>query len=171
MDSILHLDAAFFQNLLVQWGATVVLFAFLGYFLYKPVLKFMNDRTEGIEKNIEEAEQNMADAKALKAEYSEKMSNIMAERNEILEKANKDARANEANIIAKAREEAQVIKDRALLDIEREQAKAEDDMKTQIIEISTLMAQKYIEESISAETQNRLLDEVIKDMEGAKWPS
>lgn len=168
--TIISFDKQMLGTLIIQLIVTAVLFFIIGKILYNPVLEFLHKRSEGIKNDLENAENSMKEANALKLEYEGKIKNIESERSEILEKAHKDARNNEAEIIAAAKTEATTIKERALLDIEREKAKAQDEMKTQIIEISSLMANRFVAEKIDMETQNKLLNEVIEDLGDAKWP-
>ena len=58
-----------------------------------------------------------------------------------------------------------------MVDIQREQEKAKDEIKKQIIEVSSLMAGKFVAASIDQNEQNKLVDEVISDLEEVKWLS
>lgn len=169
MDRMLGFDAAFLVSIGFQLLNTGIIIAILGYFLYEPVKKFLHDRQTRVEKQIMDAENIEKEAETLRADYEQKISKINVEKTEILEEARKRATVLEAEIISEAKEEARKIKDRALLDIEREQEKAKDDMRTQIIELSTAMASRYVEVNIDSETQNKLLDEVISGLGEIKW--
>lgn len=72
-------------------------------------------------------------------------------------------------IITEAEREALQLIKRANIEIEREESKATDDIKTQIVEISTLLAGRYITTSADTNTQNRLLEEMIEDLGDAEW--
>ncbi len=169
MDRMLGFDTQFLIGIGFQLLNTGIIVGILAYFLYEPVKKFMAERQARIEKQINDAEKLEKDALALKEEYEQKLSKINVERTELLEDARKRAGQTEAEIIAKAKEEANKIKERAMLDIEREQEKAKDEMRTQIIELSTTMASRYVQANIDNETQNKLLDEVISDLGEIKW--
>ena len=84
----------------------------------------------------------MAQAQALKKEYEEKLKNIESERTAILQEARTTALKNSQIIISDAKTEATAIKDRANLEIERAEEKAKDDIKKQIVQVSTLMSEK-----------------------------
>ena len=56
-----------------------------------------------------------------------------------------------------------------MLDIEREQAKVQDEVKKQIIKVSTAMSEKFIAAKISESEQEKLVEETIRDLEGVKW--
>jgi len=54
-------------------------------------------------------------------------------------------------------------------DIEREQERARDEVKKQIIEISSLMASRFVSANMDDSTQKKLLNEAIADLGDAKW--
>ena len=64
-----------------------------------------------------------------------------------------------------------VNKAKAEADIRLEQEKVKDEMKTQMIDVSTLMASKFVALSIDEAKQNEIIDEVIKEMGDVQWLS
>lgn len=162
-------DAQTFYAWIMQLINTGVLVALLSYILYEPVVKFLNNRTSRIQESITNAEEMLENAQKMKALYEEKLKGIDAERVQILEVANKRAKDMENDIITSAKQEASTIKTRALSDIELEKEKAFNEMKSQIIDISSIIAQKYVSQNINKDMQNKLLDEVISDLGDATW--
>ena len=153
----------------IQLINTGVLVYLLSKILYEPVTNFLDKRTKRIQDTITNAETSLAEAQKMKSLYEEKLKGVEAERVQILEATNKRAKEVESEIIATARTEALNIKTRATTDIELEKEKAFNDMKAQIIDISSILAQKYVVENIDEKTQNKLLDEVISDLGDATW--
>ena len=109
----------------------------------------------------------MAQAQALKKEYEEKLKNIESERTAILQEARTTALKNSQIIISDAKTEATAIKDRANLEIERAEEKAKDDIKKQIVQVSTLMSEKFVAAKMTEDEQNKL--ETISDLEEIEW--
>ena len=70
---------------------------------------------------------------------------------------------------AEAKAEAENIHTRAMTDIKREEEKAKDEIKKQIIEVSSLVSGKFIAAKMTEEEQNKLVDDTISDLEGVKW--
>ncbi|MGN1318385.1 MAG: F0F1 ATP synthase subunit B [Lachnospirales bacterium] len=161
------------QQTLIQIGIqilnTAVLCAILSWLLYKPVTKFLNARKEKIANQIDTAEQKLADADKLKSEYEAKLKNIEEEKRSILDKARAAANKNSQEIISEAKSEAENIRNRAALDIQREQEKAKDEIKNQIVEISSLISGKFISANMTDEEKNKLIDDTISDLEGVEW--
>lgn len=162
---ILTLDKQLLYQLLFQLINVFILCLILSRVLYKPVLNFLNKRGERIKNEIELAAAKMEEADKLKLEYEMKLKNTEKEKTEILEEALKLAKISKQDIIAEAKEEAEAIRQRAMLDIQREEERAKDEIRKQIIEVSTLIASKLIEKTIDDETQNKIIDEAISGLE------
>ncbi len=161
------------QQTLIQVGIqilnTIILCAVLSWLLYKPVTKFLNARKEKIAAQIDSAEEKLAAANKLKADYEARLKNIEAEKISILDSARAAANKNSQQIISAAKSEAENIRNRAMLDIQREQEKAKDEMKNQIVEISSLISGKFIAANMTEEEKNRLIEDTISDLEGVQW--
>ena len=139
--------------------------------LYGPVKEYLAKRTARIEAQIADAATRLDEAEGFKNEYTTKLGQIDTERVSILDSVKKRALTDEAAIIKKANEMAEQLKIRANDDISREKDKANYEMKRQILELSTMLAARYISEKIDADHQNKLLDDIIEEMRGAKWQS
>lgn len=163
------------KQLLIQIGIqlinTGILCFVLSKLLYSPVLNFLNARKERVASQINEAEAKLKEAESLKAQYEAKLKDIDNERNEILESARDSAKKNSRQIISDARKEADLIKNRAEKDIANEREKAKDDIKKQIIEVSSEMSRRYIAKEISAAEQEQLFEDTLKELEDLEWTS
>lgn len=166
---VIMLDQQTLMQIAIQLVNTCILCFALSKLLYKPVTKFLNARKERVANQIDTAQNRLNEAEALKAEYEEKLKNIEVEKNTILEKARVQAKANGQQIVAEAKAEAENIHTRAMTDIKREEEKAKDEIKKQIIEVSSLVSGKFIAAKMTEEEQNKLVDDTISDLEGVKW--
>ena len=77
----------------------------------------------------------------------------------------------ENEIVAEAKEEAARIITRANNEIELERNRALDDMKQEMIQIASLMAQKAVAASITTDIQDTLVEETLKEMGESTWLS
>lgn len=168
---VIMLDQQTLIQIAIQIINTCILCFALSKLLYKPVTNFLNARKEKIAQQIDSAEAKLSEAEALKAEYENKLKNIDAEKNSILENARLQANKNGQQIIAEAKTEAENIHSRAMTDIKREEEKAKDEIKKQIIEISSMVSGKFIAANMTEEEQNKLVDDTISDLEGVEWQS
>ena len=71
-----------------------------------------------------------------------------------------DAKEEASRIIKRAREEAELEKKHAM-----------DDMKQEMIQIASLMAQKAVAASITTDIQDKLVEETLKEMGESTWLS
>ncbi len=166
---VIMLDQQTLIQFAIQLVNTCILCFALSKLLYKPVTEFLAARREKIENQIDSAQAKLDEAEALKAEYENKLKNIESEKNYILEKARAQANKNSQQIIADAKQEAQTIHNRAMTDIKREEEKAKDEIRKQIIEVSAAMSGKFVSANISEEEQEKLVDETISGLEEVQW--
>ncbi|WP_058486018.1 F0F1 ATP synthase subunit B [Defluviitalea phaphyphila] len=166
---IISFDSQLLFSLGMQLLNTAILFAGLSYLLFKPVREFMEKRTQKIKSQIDEVKAEEKRVLEMKNEYESKLENVEEEANQILKEARRKALEKEQEIVEQAKEEANVIKDRALTDIEREKAKMQDEIKKEMIDIASLVASKLVASSIDDKKHNELIDEVIDQMGDVTW--
>lgn len=171
MDRMFGLDWQLLADSTLTIIAVFALFAIMSYFLFNPARKMLNDRKEKIRTELEDARTNMETAQGLKDEYEGKLKNVEKEAEGILSEARKKGLANEAQIIAQAKEEAARILDRARVEAELEKKKMSDDVKKEIISVASAMAGKVVSASIDTNVQDQLIDETLKEMGESTWLS
>lgn len=171
MTRLFDLDFQLLADSVLTLIAVMVLFFCVGYFLFEPARKVLEDRQTRIKTDIDTAAQEKEEALALKSEYEEKISQIDKEAEAILGEARKKALANEAKIVAAAKEEAARIIERANTEAELEKQKANDDIKKEIVTVASLMAGKIVAASIDETVSNGLIDETLKEMGENTWLS
>lgn len=171
MDRMFGLDWQLLADSTLTIIAVFALFAIMSYFLFNPARKMLNDRKEKIRTELEDARTNMETAQSLKDEYEGKLKNVEKEAEGILSEARKKGLANEAQIIAQAKEEAARILDRARVEAELEKKKMSDDVKKEIISVASAMAGKVVSASIDTNVQDQLIDETLKEMGESTWLS
>ena len=140
---------------------TVLLYFFLRKYLFVPVTKFMNSRTDSIQNQIKEAETRLETSEKLKVEYEKKISDSFEEGKKIIEDHRSKALAVSDEIMDEAKSEAEKIRERAKIDAEREKERVRDEMRRQIITLSLLAASKSIGEQINEEKHHTLIKEFI----------
>lgn len=167
--SILHFDKSFLFEVLFYWINIVVFIGILVFLLYKPVKRFMNQRAQRIENQLEQSGLELQNAQKLKEEYAAHLRHIDQDREQVLQLAHKKALERGDQIIAEARKEAESIYHRGIEELRQEQENALDDMKRQIVEISTLMAGRFVELSMDRATQDRYIDQAIENLGDGLW--
>ena len=151
--------------------AVFALFLTASHLLFNPAREFLQKRQDKIRDELDDAARNMADAKALKAEYEARLKEIDKEAESILGEARKKALANENKIVAQAKEEAARIIERANVEAELEKNKAADEVKREMVVLASLMAGKVVNAAIDTTVQDSLVEETLKEIGDSTWLS
>ena len=161
------------QQTFIQIAANIInvsaLAAVLAFLLYKPVRNMLHKRTSRIQGQLIQAEEELEKATELRHKYEQRMEDIEKEREDILAEARKLAADSSRRILSEAKKEADVIRERAAANVEMEWERAENDMRTAIIDVSAVMAEKFVSLAINKETHDRLFEETISNLEGMTW--
>lgn len=168
---LFDLDMQLFADAALMIIAVVALFLIMSYFLFNPAREFLKKRQDKIRTELEDAKNSQESAIALKAEYESKLKDVDKEAESILADARKRALANENRIVAAAKEEAAAIIDRARQEAELEKQKMADDVKKEIIAVAALMAEKVVTSKLDATIQDSLIDETLKEIGDSTWLS
>lgn len=171
MERLFDLDMQLIADATGMIIAIFVLYIAMSYFLFEPAKKVLQNRQDKIKNELDEAQSSMEQAKVLKEEYEAKLKNIEAEKEAILSEARKNALKNEGEIIAKAKEEAARIMERAHTEAMLEKQKVADDVKKEMITVASAMAGKVVAASMNAQIQEKLIDDTLKEIGDSTWLS
>ncbi|MDR2836603.1 MAG: F0F1 ATP synthase subunit B [Bacteroidales bacterium] len=150
---------------LIFWTTIIFLclLLLLRKFAWKPILGMINKRNQSIEEALNQAELARQEMKNLTANNEKIMAEARVERDNIL----KQAREVKDEIILQAKENAVAevlkIKRQAEIDIENQKAKAIEEMKNKILELSILVAEKVVRQELSTTTEHEILVNKILD--------
>lgn len=165
--SILAFDKSLLAGIGIQLFNVLLLTVALIWLLYKPVKKFMAERTERIKREIEKARTERDEALELREKYEKLIEEIEQEREDILLQAHKKAMEKSDQLLFDARRESEAMYNRALAELDVERKNIMDEMKKQMIEISLMVAGRFVEVSIDRQTQDRYIEEAFDDWEGS----
>ena len=129
----------------------VILFLIVKKFLYKPVCKMLKDRQELLEKQKEEARQNLEEAQSTKQELEKELEDAGQRAEEILAQATAQGQRRQEKITEDARAQADDIVRQAKVQAELVKKQAEAEIKAQIVEVSFTLGEKLIEREIKEE--------------------
>lgn len=169
MERLFNLDLQLIHDTVLLAIAVFVMFVLLSYLLFNPVRELLKKRQDKIRDDLDAAVQDKRDAAALRQDYEAKIRDIEKEAEAILSDARYRALQNEAKILEEAKEEANRIIERANGRIELERRRAADDMKREMIQIASLMAQKALSASVTAQIQNALVEDALKEIGDQTW--
>ena len=171
MERLINFDPQWISDVVITGINIFILFFAMSYLLFNPARDFLEKRRQKIAGDLETARSSKESAVALKAEYEEKLKTIDKEAEAILDEARKQAKKQEAEILEEARNEANLIIERANREIDLEKKKALEDVKTEIVSIASLMAEKAVAASMDINIQDSLIEETLKEMGESTWQS
>ena len=148
-------------DIIVSLANLVILYLLVKKFLYKPVKKMLENRQAAIEGDYAKANEARLQAEADKKAYEEKLSEAKTEADGVIQSAVSIAKARENEIIAEAKEKADAIVRKAEDNAALELKKAEESIKTEIVGVGTLLAEKLLEREISEKDNKELIDSFI----------
>ncbi|WP_314912813.1 F0F1 ATP synthase subunit B [Stomatobaculum longum] len=136
-------------------------------FLFKPIRRVLEERQKRADQNIRAAEQEKAEAEAVKAEYTKNMEQAREEAAGILERAKQDASQQADELLQSARSEAQALKAKAESDIRQEKKRALNEAKDEIGGLAMDIAGRVVEREIHEADHRALIDDFLQKVEDA----
>ena len=142
-----------------------VLIFLLAKFAWKPILSSLNEREEGIQNALDQAENARKEMQNLQADNEKMIKEARAERDAMM----KDARDIKESIIAEAKEEASeqatIMIENAKATIKQEQQAAVAELKKNVAELSISIAQQVVRKELtSQDEQLKLVEGLLKDV-------
>ncbi len=151
-------------QILVSLANLVLLFLMVKKFLYKPVVIMLEKRQNEIERDYSIAEEAKKTAMSDKTRYEEKLQSARLEADIIIKNAVNTADERKNEIIAEAKERAGGIVRNAESEAELQLKKAEEAIKEEIVEVSSLLAEKMLEREVSADDHKSFIDSFINSI-------
>ena len=148
-------------QILISLANLTILFLLLKKFLYKPVLKMLDERRAQIESDYSDAAKAKQSAESKDNELTSRLSNAKAEAEEIVKEAANTAKIRGDKIVEDARTTADSIIRQAEEDAELERKRVGETIKEQIVEVSTALAEKMLEREVNADDHKTLIDDFI----------
>ena len=143
----------------------LVLLFLLAKFAWKPILSSLDEREEGIQNALDQAENARKEMQNLQADNEKMIKEARAERDAMM----KDAREIKENIIAEAKEEAQeqtsIMIENAKATIKQEQQAAIAELKKNVANLSIDIAQELVRKELaSSDEQLKLVEGMLKEV-------
>ncbi len=145
-----------------------VLLAILSFFIYKPLLRVLDERKDRIakaEKNADKIEKQLAKTEELtKAEFQK----AQKQANEIIVHAKKSAKEVEDKLIADAKIKVEKIVEEGRTQIVKERDEATAKIQGEVTKIVLLATEKLLKREINAKDQERLVSDATKELASIK---
>jgi len=141
----------------------ILLFVILSLAAYKPIVKMLNDRQAKITESMEQAEKIRQETAHSEEEIRAHLENarkegqaVIAQATQIGERIKEEAKDN-------ARQEAESLIAKARTEIQLERDKTVEELRAEFADIAILAAEKVIKETVDKKKHRKLIDEVLKE--------
>ena len=142
----------------------LILFFLLRRILYKPVLNMLETRREKIRESLAAAETARAEAATRGKENEEIIARAHTEARQIVQRAEESARRREADILAKAQQEAAAVNERERQQIAYERQQAMSQLRDEVARLSLDIARRTVSASLINESaHSRIVNEVLEE--------
>ena len=152
-------------TMLFAWINLLILYIVLKKILFRPIKNMIDSRQKEVDDMYDNAHKAEESAEQMKADYEAKLKRANEESEEILKSAVRRAQLREEEILRDANAKAARTRARAEEQIELEKKKALNDIKDEISGIAADIAGAVIEREVSPDEHAEIIDAFIRDLD------
>jgi F-type H+-transporting ATPase subunit b len=153
-------------TILIQAINFLILIFLLSKFLFKPLTKFLADRSAGIAKSLAEAKAAHEAAARAQEEYQARIRETQREIAAIREQGQREAEAERQRLLKASRDEAERLVGQAKAEIEAETKRAKAALREEAAGIALAAAERLLGRSVTGDDQRRLAEQYVRDLGG-----
>lgn len=148
-------------QILISFCNLTLLFLIVKKFLFKPVLRTLENRQKELDLKYAAAEQDRKLAEQFRKEEEEKLSTADFRADEILQNAGAQAKRRSEKILEEAKEEANHMIRTAENEVRLERKKGTEQIREEIASVSVLLAEKILEREVDTEDHHALISSFL----------
>jgi F-type H+-transporting ATPase subunit b len=152
------------RTLLFQIVNFLVLMGLLYLFLFKPIKRFLAQRSDSIRKAYEDIEASKAEAQSKLSEYTDLISQAEHKIQQMREEARIEALQSRNQTLQEAKEEAKRLIQEGKEEIDWAVKGAREELRKEVVLLTAALAEKVIKRSLKQEDQQRLIQESIESL-------
>lgn len=145
-------------------GAFLVLLALMLWKGFPAVKKIMDERSEKIASDLDQADQAKVDAQAVKSQYEAELADAKSEASRIIEEARQQAESLRADLQVRAETDIAEMRTQASVDLEVARERAMGDLQAEVADIVVGAAERVVEANLDTEAQTRLIENYINQI-------
>ena len=149
------------KSLIVQGINFLILLFILQRLLYRPFLAKMEERTQAIQKALDEAQAARAEAARQQEENEARLRAAYAEAAAIRAQALKDAADEQKRLLDAARAESQRLVETTRAQVDADVRRAREELRREVADLATAVAEKLIRRSLRDEDHRRIVADAI----------
>ena len=161
MESLIETFHIDYKILIAQIVNFAIVFSVLYYFVLRPLLKVMHERTSKIEKSLDDAKDIENKLAQTKEEYNLIIANAKKEANEVLVRAQEVAEKKKQESIVKAKEEIGVIINQEKAKLQSEKAQTMKEIKKEVADLVVLSMEKILGEKMDEKKDKEMVKKII----------
>ena len=146
----------------------LVLLGLLAKFAWRPLLGALDSRQESIRKSLDDARLAKQELERLQQESAQIIRQARVEADGIIGRSREDAERLREDLKQKARAEADAVVKNAERQISLETARALQQIRTEAVDLSVMIASKIIQRNLSKEDNERLIEEALGQLEAQR---
>ncbi|HET6745626.1 MAG TPA: F0F1 ATP synthase subunit B [Candidatus Limnocylindria bacterium] len=151
-------------KLLFQVINFLLLLYLLNRFLFKPVLKLLDERESRIKKGLEDAEAAARDRELAQAEREAALDEARKEAQAMIARATKIADDSKAEILAEAKAQAEKVTARATEEITAEKDRAMAELRATVADLALEAASRLVRKEMDSPTQRKLVEDFLAEV-------
>ncbi|OGO61192.1 MAG: ATP synthase F0 subunit B [Chloroflexi bacterium RBG_19FT_COMBO_48_23] len=141
----------------------IILFVILRLVAYKPIVKMLNERQAKIKESMDQAEKIRQETARSEEEIKAHIEKARKEGQAVIAQAAQIGERIKEEAKDSARQEAESLIAKARTEIKLERDKTVDDLRAEFADIAILAAEKVIKETVDKKKHRKLIDEVLKE--------
>lgn len=149
------------SEIAAQMISFFILLFLLRIFVWKRLVKLLDDRKERIASEFRNIENSKIEIEKLKSDYENSLSSIDKESRKKIQEAIIEGKKLAEEIKKSAYHDAQRIIERAREDVKYEFSKAKEEIKDKIIELSISAAETVIQDKLTEEEDRKIVKDFI----------
>jgi len=153
------------REIIVQLVGFTIVFFILKTFAWKPILKILDDRRERITTGFEDIEKGKQDLETMKQEYANRLTRIEEEARDKIQEAVSEGKQIAQEMREEAREEANQALQKSKDNIALELAKAQLELRGQVIELSLAAAGHVLKQELNETKQKDLVSSFLEELQ------
>ena len=146
----------------------LVLLWLLAKFAWGPLLRTLDERQETIRKSLDDADQARQELERLHGESAQIIADARAEAQSIVAKSRTDAETVREDLKRKAREEADALIRGAQRQIQLETARAVEQIRHEVVDLSLAVASKLIKRNLTPEDNDALIRDSLAQIDASR---
>lgn len=172
MSELIHALGIEWRILIAQIINFAILLAVLLKFVYKPVMKMLDERREGVLDTLAKEEKATAKLASADAEREKILAEARVESTAILETSKKDGEDMKKKLIASAKEEIAKLNTEAEKKLREEKIRLLSEVKGEVGSLIVSTIEQTLGDVLDARTQGKMVEQALSAIrEGAKKSS